>query len=266
MPQNYWHIARCPLFSQLSPELAQKIESRSRMRTFAKGEAIYLPSDMADGVMVLASGRVRICNLTPDGKQSIVGFVDPGDLFGELAVIDSSPRNEHAEAMEKSHVILIPRSDMLWLMQHFPQISYGITKLIGVRRQRIEKRLRNLLFRSNRERLVLLLLELVEQYGEVENGAIHLRLKMSHQEMANIIGSTRETVTVVLGKLQADGLLKIARRRVQILELERLAAEVQESAPQLPGHPGSAAGPASKTWGESQKPHAPGRQEKLTVL
>jgi len=233
MPQNYWHITRCPLFSQLSPETAQRIESRSRMKNVPKGETIYLPADLAEGVMVLVSGRVRICNVTHEGKQSILGFVEPGDLFGELAVLGEDSRNEHAEAVENCQVVLIPKPEMLWLMHQYPQISFGITKLIGLRRQRIERRLRNLLFRNNRERLILLLLELVELYGIAEDGVTHLRMKLSHQELANIIGSTRETVTVVLGKLQADGFLKVARRKIQILDLARLAEQVQEQPPRV---------------------------------
>lgn len=111
-------------------------------------------------------------------------------------------------------------------MQVQPDLTLGITKLIGTRRRRVERRLRNLLFHSNRERLIFLLIELIEQYGRRVEGGIELSIKLSHQEMANIIGSTRETVTVVLGELQKEGLILIARRRVKILDLPRLAQQV----------------------------------------
>ena len=232
MPEQYWHINNCQLFSRLDDSTLRRIESRSKSRSFKRGEPVYLPADSADGVMLLVSGRVRICHITPEGKQSIMVFVDPGELFGELAVLDAGNRNEYAEAAENCQVVLIPRAEMHALMQQYPDISFGITKLIGLRRQRIEKRLRNLLFRSNRERLVLLLLELVEQYGENIDGVTHLNLKLSHQELANIIGSTRETVTVVLGKLQSEGFLEIARRKIRITNLAGLANQVQERIPE----------------------------------
>ena len=122
--------------------------------------------------------------------------------------------------------MLIPREEVQRVMRTHPDLTMGITKLIGTRRRRVERRLRNLLFHSNRERLVHLLLELVEQYGRQVEDGYDLSIKLSHQEMANIIGSTRETVTVVLGELQKEGLIQIARRRVKILELDRLAKQV----------------------------------------
>jgi CRP-like cAMP-binding protein len=105
--------------------------------------------------------------------------------------------------------------------------------LIGSRRQRVEKRLRNLLFRSNRERVIHLLLELCEKYGQMTDDGIALNIRLSHQEMACIIGSTRETVTVVLGQLQKENFLRISRRRVIITDLDRLASEVNEPAPTM---------------------------------
>ena len=117
------------------------------------------------------------------------------------------------------------------MIRKYPSIVLGVSKLIGLRRQRVEKRLRNLLFRSNRERVIHLLLELCEKYGLVGEEGISLNIRLSHQEMACIIGSTRETVTVVLGQLQKEGLLKISRRRVMISDLTRLAGQVNETAP-----------------------------------
>ena len=100
--------------------------------------------------------------------------------------------------------------------------------MIGSRRQRIERRLRNLLFRSNRERVVHLLIEMAEKYGNRTAEGLELNIKLSHQEMASIIGSTRETVTVMLGQLQSEGMIRIARRRITIKDLQKLSQEVSE--------------------------------------
>jgi CRP/FNR family cyclic AMP-dependent transcriptional regulator len=91
------------------------------------------------------------------------------------------------------------------------------------------------LFRSNRERLVHLLLELAEQYGRASDGGVELRIKLSHQDLANIIGSTRETVTVVLGELQAEGRLKLGRRKIVLTDITRLADSVSVAVPRLSG-------------------------------
>ncbi len=233
MQEKYWFLKRCDLFEQLTPENLKEVESRCRFRQFPRNSPIYLPADHADGVLLLASGRVKICSFTPDGKQSILAFIEPGELFGELAIFEPGEREEYAEAAEAASVLLIPADEMQRLISKHPGVSLGITKLIGLRRKRIERRLKYLLFHSNRDRLIHLLLELAEQYGKRGPAGIDLSIKLSHQELANIIGSTRETVTVLLGHLQAAGMLKMARRRLTLKDLEKLAAAVQATPPKL---------------------------------
>ena len=147
------------------------------MRKLKRGEAVYLPDEKSDDILLVATGRVKICHTTPDGKQSILGFVDPGEIFGELALLDSNAnRDGIAEAAEKSVVVAIPKNELLAIVQKYPSIVLGVTKLIGLRRQRVERRLRNLLFRSNRERVIHLLLELTEKYGRRSEAGVERRI------------------------------------------------------------------------------------------
>ena len=228
MAESNWPLQNCALFEHLSDVEIERLESVSKFRQVKRGEPAYLPADFADGVFVLISGRVKICQITADGKQSIMSFIEPGELFGEFAVIANEVRNEYAEAVLNSQVALVPKQEMLALMERHPAISIGISKIIGFRRQRIERRLRNLLFQSNRKRLIHLLIELVERYGQPVDGGIRLDIKLTHLEMANVIGSTRETVTVVLGHLQAEELIQVSRRQITVTNLEKLASEVDE--------------------------------------
>lgn len=233
MADSFWYIKNCNLFSQLSAGDIAELEAQSKIRKLKKGEPVYLPHEQADGVLLVAQGRVKICHATPDGKQSILGFVDVGEIFGELAILGGERRDEYVEATEKTTLVLLPQEGLRNVLRKYPDLVLGVTKLMGLRRQRVEKRLRNLLFRSNRERVMHLLLELCEKYGVRSEEGISLNIRLSHQEMASIIGSTRETVTVVLGQLQKEGLLKISRRRVVILNLSRMAQEVNEPVPEV---------------------------------
>ncbi len=213
MRDSYWYLKNCDLFSKLAPQDIAELESQSRVRQLKRGEPVYLPNEQADGVILVAQGRVKICHATPDGKQSILGFIDAGEIFGELALLGGQQRDEYVETTEKSTLVLIPKQALQKTIQRYPQLVIGVTKIIGLRRQRVERRLRNLLFRSNRERVIHLLLELSEKYAEPTAEGYLLNIRLSHQEMACIIGSTRETVTVVLGQLQKENFVKIARAR-----------------------------------------------------
>jgi CRP-like cAMP-binding protein len=224
MTEELWYLKQCDLFRRLGPEEIARLEPLCRSRTFRRGEPIYLPADASDAAMVLAEGRVKIGALTSDGKQTILAFIEPGELFGELEALDGGPREEFAEAAEKSTVVLMPAEALRRLIEADPTLALSVTKLIGLRRRRIERRLKSLLFRSNRQRLVSLLLELADQYGQPsdEPPGIRLGIKLSHQDMASVIGSTRETVTVVLGELQSEGLVNIGRRKIVLSDLSML--------------------------------------------
>jgi CRP/FNR family cyclic AMP-dependent transcriptional regulator len=231
--ERHWYIKNCQLFERLSIDKLTRLEQRARVRRFSKGSSIYLPNDEAEGICLLVEGRVKICSSTPDGKQAILAFIEPGELFGELALVDATARDENAEAAADSTVVLLPLDVLQRLMEESPALALGVTKLIGLRRKRIERRLRSLLFRSNRDRLVHLLLDLAEQYGERTAEGVLLSIKLSHQDLAAVIGATRETVTVLLGQLQLDGLLKVSRQRIVIRAIERLARIADMAIPQI---------------------------------
>ncbi|MEM6330088.1 MAG: Crp/Fnr family transcriptional regulator [Planctomycetota bacterium] len=233
MTEKLWYLKQCRLLQQLTPEELGPLEAQCRQRQFPRGAPIYLPADHADGVLLLTTGRAKLCSFTDEGKQAILAFIEPGEIFGELALFAPGEREEYAEAVEKSTVILMPAAAVQDLLERHPQVSLGVTKLLGLRRRRIERRLKYLLFRSNRERLISLLLELAEQYGHDTGEGVELRIKLSHQDMASIIGSTRETVTVLLGELQAEGRIKTGRRRVSITDLPALAKLIQAPTPVL---------------------------------
>jgi CRP/FNR family transcriptional regulator, cyclic AMP receptor protein len=235
MAEKLWHLKRCDLFERLSHAELERLESRSLVRRFPRKSLIYMPSDQADGVLLLTTGRVRIGTVTDEGKQAILAFVEPGELFGELAVFDDGDREDYAEATEDSTLLFLPAEEIRSLAENHAGVAFGVTKLIGLRRRRIERRLKSLLFRSNRERLIHLLLELAEQYGKPADGGIDLGIKLSHQDLAAVIGSTRETVTIVLGELQAEGAIRLGRRKVLLLEAARLADDIGlESAVAIP--------------------------------
>ncbi|MCA9261295.1 MAG: Crp/Fnr family transcriptional regulator [Planctomycetales bacterium] len=233
MSERLWYLKQCTLFERVTADQMAALEARSRMRKFPRGAPVYLPADEADGVLLLAEGRIKIGAFTEDGRQSILAFIEPGEIFGELSLLDTPQREEFAETVEKSSVVLIPRDVIQQLLEENPRVSLGVTKLLGLRRQRIERRLKYLLFRSNRERLTHLLLELAERYGRPVDDGVELTIKLSHQDLASIIGSTRETVTVVLGEMQSEGKLRLGRRRITLASLADLAESVRVAVPQL---------------------------------
>ena len=225
MSEAIWFLKRCPLFEHLTAEECRRLEANSRARSFPRRSVIYFPDEPGESVLLLTRGRVKIKALTPDGREMIFAFIEPGELFGELAVLDPAPRSEHAEAVEDSYLLAIPREELLGLMGRRSDIALSVTKMIGLRLRRIETRLKNVLFRTIRERTVATLMELLGSHGRVAGDRWEIGLRLSHEEFANLIGATRETITLTLGQLQKEGLIEVNRRRITVLDRTRLAAE-----------------------------------------
>jgi CRP-like cAMP-binding protein len=230
MSEKIWFLKKCPLFECLTATQKQRLEQRAVLRVFPRRQIIYFPTEPGRSVLLLARGRVKIKVLAADGRETILAFIDEGELFGELALVDAAPREEFAEAVTEATVIALEREELLWLMSQHPDLSLQITKLVGLRRRRIENRLRNILFRSTRERLLALLVELLQAHAEPGERGWIVKLPLSHQEIASLIGATRETVTLTLGRLQAEGLIQVRRRRLVVLDRKRLTQEAGSDA------------------------------------
>ena len=233
MPEHIWCIQKCRLFEQLSEADLRFLEQRSRVRVFPENSSVYFPREAADTVMVLVEGRIRLYSITPDGKQAILALIEPGELFGELALIGTNIREEFAQAMGLSRVVAIPRDVMETVLLRNAGLSLAITKIVGLRQRRLERRLRNLLFRSNRDRLLALLWELMDQYGRrIPEGTL-IDIKLSHQDLASLIGVTRESVTLALGELQLERLITVGRQRIVVLNEHKLALSSGETMPSV---------------------------------
>ncbi len=231
MEQRYWHLKNCSFLENLNDSQLAQLERRCLMRRYPAGNPVYLPSESADSIMLVATGLVKICNLTFDGRASTLVFVRPGEIFGESSLFDEPHRDEYVEAVEPTTIVRIPREEIQRLMNERLDIALQVTKLVGFRQKKIERRLRSLLYVSNQKRLTHLLLDLADDFGvKVEEG-VRLGLRLSHQEIANLIGSTRETVSGLMSKMKSDGLIKGRRHTVILSDVQRLAASVERDLP-----------------------------------
>lgn len=202
---SFWHVSTGSLFSDLPEEDKDKMEGVLTHISIKKRNLVYSAGDAADMVYVLMEGRVKITRLTEDGRELTLDILGPGDIFGELALTGETEREASAEALEDSMLCAIKKEDFISLASRSPLFSLSVTKWIGGRLRRIENRLEDLIFRDVRTRILTLFSDLAEKYGEPAEGGTRIAIKLSHQEIANLIGSTRETVTAELNSLKKKG-------------------------------------------------------------
>lgn len=226
MDDLYDHLQRSRLFGSLSDLQTKELMDGSTLRRLPSRSPIYLPGEQNRSVHLLLSGRAKVSYSNREGKQPILYFVGPDELIGEQAIFTGRGSDDHAETIEESLIASIPTRSLRALVLSDPSFTTSLSELVSRRRHKTENRIRHLLFLSNRDRLSHLLLDLAEQYGKEDGNKIDLDIKLSHQDLASFIGSTRETVTVVLGKMQAEGLLNVRRRKITLLDLPTIAKGV----------------------------------------
>jgi CRP/FNR family cyclic AMP-dependent transcriptional regulator len=219
-----WYLKKIPLFQDLSHDSMHKLVSCIEMREVRRRQVIYLPGDPGQAVFFVNGGRVKISKVTRDGKELTLAYRGPGEIFGELVMIDGGPREEMAEAMENALVTELERGEFERLVQKEGMIGFRLAKVIAQRRREVENKIEQLIFKDVNAKLAELLLRLATEYGIEDSRGTLVSLKITHQEMANLIGSTRETVSLTLSQFKRRGLIQTDGRKVILADREGLRA------------------------------------------
>jgi CRP-like cAMP-binding protein len=217
-------LRKCDVLSEVAQDAMHALLPGLTTSSYRPRQVIYLPGDRAQGVHFLTSGRIKISKVTRDGKELTLAYRNEGDFFGEPCLLDGGPREEMAEAMDASVTVEIPREMLDRLLKGDGGAAYKFARALIVRRKDLETRVEQLIFKDVGAKLAELLLNLGQEHGIPEARGIAVGLKITHQEMANLIGSTRETVSLTLSQFKRKGLIQTEGRRVILSDLEGLRA------------------------------------------
>lgn len=219
------NIAR-PVPSQ-SPRLATVVHlsdftTFARKAKFRKGDFIYNQRDTSNAIYLISSGRVKIAT-SSDGHKEITKFIlHPEEVFGEMTVLGCAKRKEYAMAMDMCETVVFDANTISSLLQKHPSLYYYFIKLIGSRTIIAENRLESLVFDESRTRIVNYLITLAVNRGRRVGYETLVSGFITHQEIANLTSTSRQTVTTILNELRNDNILTFNRRRLLIRDLEKL--------------------------------------------
>lgn len=217
-----WYLERFRLLDVLTDVQKRQVEAMTRMLEIKRGERIYLAGDPSDQIFLLKAGVVRISSPGGDQDETILAFLYPGDIFGELAVVEDAPRGHLATAHEDVVLCALGRDVLLRMIQETPALGYQITKLMGLRLRRFQTRIEELLFKSAHARVAHALLDIAADYGIQDNDGVLIPIRLNQRDLGNLVGLARETVNVVLQDFKARGLVSAQRRSIRITDPSRL--------------------------------------------
>jgi len=200
-----WYLKRLNLFKSLSEKELENISSRFVDKEYSKQQVVFEPQDR-DKVFILKSGRVEIYELTIDGKKIIVDTLGPGSVFGDLGVNEQS---EHfVESTADSYVCVMDKSEFFEMVTKNSQIAAILVKELFTKVVESEKQIAALASDNIITKIRNLLLRLAKKYGEKKEEGVIIKAKFTHEQLADMIGISRPTMTELLNKLEKDGIIK----------------------------------------------------------
>ena len=215
-------LRRCPVLGDAPVEILSRIASTALPSTFRARQVVYLPGDRSQGIHFIANGRVKISKVTHDGKELTLAYRTSGDFFGEACLLEGGPREEMAEAMESTTTVEIERLAFDRILATQVGVSYLFVRSLISRWRGLEAKVEQLVFKDVGSKLAELLMRLASEHGVEHRRGLALSIKITHQEMANLIGSTRETVSLTLSQFKRKGLLLTEGRKIILTDRESL--------------------------------------------
>ncbi|MET4698654.1 CRP/FNR family cyclic AMP-dependent transcriptional regulator [Constrictibacter sp. MBR-5] len=206
------------LFSRFSPAEIERLVSFSHARAYGAGEVIFEKGSPGQGLMAVLSGRVRISSPSPEGREIVLNIIHPGQIFGEIALLDGKERTADATAMEACELLILERRDFVPFLEKHPDICLRLIAVLCERLRRTTEQVEDVLFLDLQARLAKTLLHLVDAHGRPVSNGVALGAKLSQRDLANMIGASRESVNRQLSLWEEEGLISRDRGAITILD------------------------------------------------
>jgi CRP/FNR family transcriptional regulator, cyclic AMP receptor protein len=219
-------LAQIPLFAQLTPQELGGLAVLLQQHRYASGEVVFHQGDAGAALYIIESGEVKIVLQSPEGKETVLVLLGPGDFFGELALLDGEPRSADAVATAASALLILRREDFARYVTEQPRMTVSLLAALSRRLRRTTLLVHDAAFLDVRTRLLKVLLHLGETRGQPGPRGVVIASRLTQGDIANMVGTTRESVNKWLRYYAGQGLLEHTRGRLVLRNVERLRADL----------------------------------------
>ena len=213
-------LRRIPLFSSLKDDELEAIYKLSYIRKCTKDSLILLENEGGDTLFIIISGKVKVTTFSESGKEVIFSILNEGDFFGDMSLMDGKPRSATVISIEDSELRLLRRNDFIKLVEEHPGIALKLLEELTTRLRKADERIESLAILDVTGRVAGILLQLADEHGEKTDNGVVIKSRPTHQELANMVGTTRETVTRVLKQLENKKYINMSGKDLQIFDPE----------------------------------------------
>ncbi len=216
-------LAKAGLFQGVDSEDAEALANQFEAVDAPRGTVLFHEGEPGDSLYIVLTGKVKLGRRASDGRENLVAVMGPSDQFGELSLFDPGPRTATAVAVTDSRVAVLPKEALVRWVAERPQIALQLMRVIARRLRRTNTMLADLIFVDVPGRVAKQLLQLAQKFGSVDGGQLRVTHDLTQEELAQLVGASRETVNKALADFAARGWLRLEGKSVVILDRERLA-------------------------------------------
>ncbi|MET0819566.1 Crp/Fnr family transcriptional regulator [Aeromicrobium endophyticum] len=215
-------LRQAPLFSGLDDEVASALESSMSSSSLRRGEILFNEGDDGNQLYVVTEGKVKLGRTSPDGRENLLAILGPGQMFGELSFFDPGPRSATATAVTDVELKSLGHEALSPVLNAHPDVAHALLNQLAGRLRRTNEVVGDLVFSDVPGRVAKALLDLASRFGRRADDGIHVNHDLTQEELAQLVGASRETVNKALADFASRGWLRLEPRSVVILDLERL--------------------------------------------
>ena len=214
-------LSSVPIFSDLQNSDLLELSSRMSSRKYKKNEKILLEDEFGDTFFIISKGNIKVTRVSEDGREVILAILGEGDFFGEMSLLDGQARSANAIANDICEVMILKRHDFLSFLEKFPKFSISLLIELANRIRKSDQQIENFALSDAEKRIGVTLLRLAEELGTIKNGIITIEKLPFQQDIANMAGTSRETVSRMLTLLEKKDLIKRKAHKLNILDYTR---------------------------------------------
>lgn len=211
-----WYLARISIFDALPQKDLMEIDRMAPMQRLPRGTLVQTPDTHREGLFIIKDGKLRMYKINDEGKQFTAGILGAGNMFGETDSFSFGTNGIFIETIEETLLCSMMKEEFEAFLSNRPQLAMKLLKELSERLKERDEMLEKLALGDIRERVLHLLVKLSERFGIDEGEFLRIDMALTHQEVANMIGATRETVTVALNGLAKDGVIQTGRRAILV--------------------------------------------------
>lgn len=214
-------LANVPIFSDLDQETLEKIVKSGVLQSFKKNSVILSEEDSGSALFVIAEGKVKVFRSSNDEKEVILAMLNESDFFGEMSLLDGMARSATVMAIEDSKLFIIQRTEFLDLLKKYPEVSIALLTELTKRFRSSSMKIKALSLKDAEGKVATVLLQLADDIGKIRQGIVEIDDLPFQQELANMAGTSRETISRTLHSFAKKGLIELDGSKLKIIDYEK---------------------------------------------